>query len=354
MIAHHPAKIAAVVGIALAGLVVFPRWVNRQEWTPPEQRVTAARARGDLVVNQAGIGSPPQRGPSLTGGGQVMIEIETIPHGGRIFVDDIPLAEPRVILSLTDPQEHDIVARAGCRQAIAAMTAADLESFSGPLVLELTPRKEEVLVDSIPPGARIRLNRHDTGKVTPATFLMEACEPRSISLHHSQFRTWSAEYGTDSDFDEMIEELKGVRLASIPKGSILIRKPNDYDVTIFKGKERLGMAGETIELLEGDHRLEFRNATFFVRKKLMVTVRGNRTVTPMVAFPALGTLTVQAQPSNCKVYIDGKYVDVTPIIEMPIASGGHRVKVIFVPNGAEQEVPVTVDATKNARVVVRF
>ncbi|MCZ6694972.1 MAG: serine/threonine-protein kinase, partial [Acidobacteria bacterium] len=128
MIAQHPAKIAAVVVIALAGLVVFPRWVNRQEWTPPEQRVTAARARGDLVVNQAGIGSPPQRGPSLTGGGQVMIEIETIPHGGRIFVDDIPLAEPRVILSLTDPQEHDIVARAGCRQAIAAMTAADLES----------------------------------------------------------------------------------------------------------------------------------------------------------------------------------------------------------------------------------
>ena len=354
MIAHHPAKIAAVFGIALAGLVVFPRWVNRKEWIPPEQRVAASPARQDLIVNPAGIGSPPPGAPSPSGGGQVVIEIETIPHGGRVFVDDIPLAEPRVVLSLADPQEHDIVARAGCRQAVAAMTAADLESFSGPLVLELTPRKEEVLVDSIPPGARIRLNRRDTGKVTPATFLMEACEPRSISLHHDQFRTWSGEYGTDSEFDEMVEELKGVRLASIPKGSILIRKPEDYDVEIFKGKERLGMAGDTIELLEGDHRLEFRNATFFVREKLMVTVRGNRTVTPLVAFPALGTLTVQAQPSNCKVYIDGKYVDVTPIIEMPIAAGGHRVKVIFVPNGAVRNETVTVDGTKNTRVVVRF
>ena len=354
MIAHHPAKIAAVVGIALAGLVVFPRWVNRQEWTPPEQRVAAVPARGDLVVTPAGIGSPPSGASSRSRRGQVTIEVETIPHGGRVFVDDIPLAEPRVVLSLGDPQEHDIVARAGCRQAIAAMTAADLESFSGPLVLELTPRKEEVLVDSIPPGARIRLNRRDTGKTTPATFMMEACEPRSISLHHDEFRAWSAEYPTDSDFDEMVDELKGVQLASIPKGSILIRKPKEYDVEIFKGEQRLGMAGDTIELLEGDHTFEFRNATFFVRERLKVTVRGNRTVTPMVAFPSLGTLTVQAQPSNCKVYVDGKYVDVTPIIEMPIASGGHRVRVIFVPNGSEQEVPVTVHGTKNARVVVKF
>ncbi len=75
---------------------------------------------------------------------------------------------------------------------------------------------------------------------------------------------------------------------------------------------------------------------------------------PTITFPALGTLTVQAQPSNCKVFVDDRYVDVTPVLELPISAGGHRVKVIFVPNGSTQEVPVSIDGGKNARVVVKF
>jgi hypothetical protein len=353
LIAHRPAKIAAVFLIAVAGLVVFPRWANRQESRPPAELASVAGA-SELSVSPAGIGNPPPTAAAGPQAGQVVIDIETIPHGGRILVDSIPLAEPRVVLSLSDPQEHDIVARAGCRQAIAAMKAADLESFSGPLVLELSPRKEKVLIDSQPQGARIRLNRRNTGKVTPARLTIPACEERTISLHHKGFRTWSDEYDSDSDFDAMVQALGQVSLDPIPSGSILIKKPDEYGVDIYEGGKRLGKVGETITLLEGDHHLTFKNETFFVQEKLRVSVRGNRTVTPMVSFPVLGTLTVQAQPSNCKVYVDGRYVDVTPVIDMPIAAGGHRVKVVFVPNGAEQEVPVSVDGAKNARVVVKF
>jgi hypothetical protein len=70
--------------------------------------------------------------------------------------------------------------------------------------------------------------------------------------------------------------------------------------------------------------------------------------------PGLGALTVQAQPSNCKVYVDGVYVDVTPILDLPIAAGDHAVKVVFVPNGAAQERRVTVRADRSERVMVKF
>ncbi len=352
LMAHHPAKIAAVFVIAAAGLVFFPRWTNRQEWNaPPEERAVDPAGSG-TAISPAGIGAPPATdGPAA---GQVEIEVETIPHGGRVYVDDMPLAEPRVVLSLADPQEHDIIARAGCRQAIAAITAADLQSFSGPLVLELTPRTEVVRIDSEPPGARVHLNGRKTGKVTPASFPMKACEPRSISLHREGFRAWSAEYDTDSDFDEMIRQLGSVRLEPIPSGSLLIQKPREYDVDVYKDGRRIGKAGEAIDLLEGDHALVFRNDRFFVSEKRSVSIEGGRTATPMIAFPALGTLTVHAQPSNCKVYVDGRYVDVTPVIDLPIAAGGHRVKVVFVPNGSEQERSVTVNGAQNSRVVVKF
>ena len=53
-------------------------------------------------------------------------------------------------------------------------------------------------------------------------------------------------------------------------------------------------------------------------------------------------------------YRNDRYVDVTPVLDRPISAGGHRVKVVFVPNGSTQEVPVAVDGGKNARVVVKF
>ncbi len=257
-------------------------------------------------------------------------------------------------MSLADTKPHDIVARAGCRGATAQMSASDLASVKGPLVLELAPRKEDVLVGSVPPGARILLNGKDTGKVTPGAVTIAACESRSIALEHEGYRPWSKDYDADDDFDAAVEALKKVTLEAIPTGALLVKRPKDYDLDVYSGEKRLGKAGETIVLQEGKYSLTFRNETYFVRETQQVTVNGGRTTSPLLTFPLLGSLTVQAQPSNCKVFVDDRYVDVTPILDLPIASGGHRVKVVFVPNGSIKEVPISVDGGKNARVVVKF
>jgi hypothetical protein len=81
---------------------------------------------------------------------------------------------------------------------------------------------------------------------------------------------------------------------------------------------------------------------------------GDRGASPEVVFPSLGALTVQAQPGNCKVYVDGAFVDVTPVLDLPIASGAHRVRVLFVPNGATRDVDVSITAGKTERVMVKF
>jgi serine/threonine protein kinase len=351
--ARHSLRIAAAVVLCGLGLVFFPRLVNRHEQAAGRlAEAGGAPGKQNLAAGTTTLAAVAGGGPAAAG--MVAIDVSTIPHGGAISLDATPLAEPRVVLSLSDPKPHNIVAEAGCRRAVAEMTASDLASFKGNLVLELKPRLEEVMVASEPPGARIRLNDRDTGKMTPAVLAIDGCESRSLTLQREGYRPWTASYDSDDDFDAMVESLKKVKLDPVPSGTIMIKKPSDYDVEIYAGERRIGKAGETLALQEGKHALTFRNDKLFVKESMQVTVQGGVAATPLITFPAVGSLTVQAQPSNCKVFVDGVYVDVTPVLSLPIASGGHRVKVVFVPNGAEQEVSVAVSGGKDALVTVKF
>ena len=357
LLAHQPMKIAALVLVAIGGLTIFPRWVNRFDRTHPrpvDARLQAGAAGGAFHPAAIGGGPPEEGDGSGPTGRTVAIDVETMPHGGAIFLDDIPLAAPRVVLSRSDPKPHDIQARAGCMEATAEMTAADLASFSGPLVLELRPRRAPVLIGSEPRGARIRLNGRDTGKETPVEIEMDGCEDQEVELTHAGFRPWSRTFASGGDFAAMTTDLGRITLEEIAKGTLLVSRPKAYPLDIYAGTVRIGRAGEAIELQEGKHTLTFRNDAMFVRETAQVTVEGGRTLSPAITFPGLGALTVQAQPSNCKVFVDGQYIDVTPVLERPMAAGGHKVKVVFVPNGAAREVTTVINAGKTARVMVKF
>ncbi len=345
LIAHHPVKLMALLVTLALALVVFPRWVNRHEPVPARSSERPRIPAGGQVVSTAALMGGPQ---------QVAIDIETIPHGATISLDSIPLAAPRVVLSMSDTQPHDIAAQAGCMHAVAEMTAADLASFSGPLVMELHPRRETVRIDSQPVGARIRVNGRNTGKVTPAKIDLDACEKRTITLSKSGYRKWEKTFTREDDFGAMLETLGGVDLSSIPMGSVLIRNPVSYDVAVYAGGRQVGRAGSPFDLTEGRHQLTLRNRELFVEETAPVRVVGGRTVTPSVTLPGLGILTVQASPGNCKVYIDGEYLDVTPVLGRSIAAGSHRLKVVYVPDGSVREETVVVKEGEEARLMVRF
>ena len=355
LIAHHPVKITALLITVAAGLIIFPRWVNQHEPRPDAAgyRLPAIPTEGLPLSTAALAGGPVEVGVGAVGG-QVAIDVSTIPHGATIYLDTLPLAVPRVVLARADTRPHDIEARAGCFHAVAEMTSADLASFTGPLVLELQPRREPVTINSKPEGARIWINGRDTGKKTPASVEIDGCEKRTIRLARAGHQPWSKSYDSESDFKAMADALSGVALDPLPQGRVVIQKPKEYDVEVYAGRRRLGKAGRPLNLAEGQHTLTLRNDRFFLRQRARVTVVGGKTVARAVPLPSLGTLTVQAQPSNCKVYIDGKYVDVTPVINRPIVAGMHRVRVVFVPNGATRKESAEVKAGKNTRVMVKF
>jgi serine/threonine protein kinase len=371
LIAHHPVKLAAVVVTLVAGLVVFPRWVDRAERLQSHRHAAAFQRGAELAggtgqeppIRTADLGGgqgadAPDAGPADAGNadasGRVSIEVETRPHGGTISLDDIPLAEPRVVLARSDAKTHAIRARSGCLEAMTETTAAALASHAGPITLDLKPRKETVAIGSVPAGARVRLNGRDIGKVTPVSIDMDTCEERRVELALDGRRPWSQTFAPGQGGDEVVNVLRDVTLAPIPTGTVTIPKPRGYGVEVYAGDRHVGRAGEPIALLEGRHTLTLRNDKLFVRETTQVSVVGDRGASPEVVFPSLGALTVQAQPGNCKVYVDGAFVDVTPVLDLPIGSGAHRVRVLFVPNGATRDVDVSITAGKTERVMVKF
>ena len=385
LIAHHPFKIAALVVTVAAGLLLFPRWVNRAERghrldTLRERCAQGPGARdgsapggsapggGADRVHSAGVlgGAAPApaaalvpagtSGPAVISGpaARVAIDVETSPKGGALLLDDMPLAEPRVVLAGDDPRTHEVRGRSGCMEATAEVTAANLATRTGPLVLTLRPRKEVVTIGSQPAGARVVIDGRDTGKKTPIEMELDLCDTTSVELRLDGHRPWSREFETQENAEALAATLGQVALQPIPRGKVLIPKPQGYDIDVYEGSKKIGRSGQPITLLEGKHALTLRNDKVLLRENVTVTVAGDRTVSPAAPPPALGRLTVQAQPSNCKVFIDDLYVDVTPILDMPIAAGAHRVKVVFVPNGASKETTVSIAGGKAEKVTVRF
>jgi hypothetical protein len=54
-----------------------------------------------------------------------------------------------------------------------------------------------------------------------------------------------------------------------------------------------------------------------------VEVKPGETVT--VKGPPMGSINIKAQPSNCKISIDGEFVDVSPITNLAIQAGNHTI-----------------------------
>jgi serine/threonine protein kinase len=135
-----------------------------------------------------------------------------------------------------------------------------------------------------------------------------------------------------------------------PQGKVSVTSPYAVDV---QWKDRVLARGETaaqVSLPAGRQTLTLSAPQYLLRQTVTVEVKPDA-VAEVVA-PELGRINVRANPDNCKVFIDGVFIDYPPILDRPLAAGTHSVSFKW-PDGQARDEEVVVERGKPAYVTGR-
>jgi hypothetical protein len=84
--------------------------------------------------------------------------------------------------------------------------------------------------------------------------------------------------------------------------------------------------GNPLELLPGSYRLTFRSRPdAYIRFTRTVQLKEGQTLSMKVPPDGMGSVTIKANPSNCKISINGEFIDTAPIFNLPIQAGNHTI-----------------------------
>jgi serine/threonine-protein kinase len=342
LLAGQPGKIT-VLGLSIAAvLLLFPRSFGDETLGP-------GAGRGSTQQTEAGGARP---GPLVPGSPEVMrVWVTTDPPGAELYLDGGILEGSSFPLSLGDDAEHLLMARSGCLVSEASVRVADRpEAMS----LTLSPEILDLEVVSEPDGARVILNGEDTGRRTPTRVDIDWCRQHRIRLVKDGFYPWDRTIVAEEPPEKLRAELGAAALRKIPNGYLQIPSPAGYTVEIFESGRRVGTSGERITLPAGTHRFVLKNERHFVEIEARVEIAGKQLAEPQVPLPELGYLNILALPSNCKIYVGDRYLDIPPVVNYPIAAGEYTIRAEYIPTGEIQEEAVVVEPGRQLRLNFRF
>jgi len=341
LLAGQPLKVAALAFFTVLAVLFFPRRIHEGggRGSRPGETAVAPHSTPD----EAGFGNPVKalgKMPELPKPTGHQTTVNTEP-GATIFLDNQLLNEPLVKLPESDQGEHTLLAVKGCNEKSILIEGSRLGQRTDLLPLE--PKVADLTIDSQPPGALVYLDDKLLGP-TPVTVPdFKACEPATFILHKESFSEFRRHFDGTSTWSEITGALGSVTLSEIPPGYVKIGTPPSYAVEVFEGQRLVPLKDGTLTLPEGAHTLTIKSRKVFLNLTIKADVTASKTKSQKIDWPELGSLSVQAEPSRCKIFVDGELLDYPPITEVPIVAGEHVIKAVpDADPGRAQEKRVTV------------
>jgi serine/threonine-protein kinase len=321
--------VVALAGIAAAGVLFVPQ-VREAVGLP-----TAGWARGGPSKASAGgidsaAGSPapapvPATPPvdlpgGLPAGEVVSLAVATDPPGGKIYMDDHEITGGTIVLGKSDTAPHTLVGENECFVDRMPLAAGARE---GVVIKLKTPKVNKVQVTTEPSSAKLLVDGKELRAQASGEIDLAACEPHTLAASLPGYQDVSRKFAADTVWSKVSPI--HLALEKLPEGSLVV-KGAPYDLQIFEGGKRIGNSGGPITLSAGKHALTLTNEDLFVDVKAEVHVTPGKDVTPKIAYPGIGQLTVYALPGNGDVFINGRKLGPPPIVGQSIAEGTYTLR----------------------------
>ncbi len=281
---------------------------------------------------------------SFTGhlGSSTSLAVTTKPPGAELWIDGKMVGTTPVMIQqkrdmtltfkLEGYKEKEFVLSPEAWPAAVNMT---LEPISKPVPATVF----SIALESTPPGAEVLLDGQAAG-TTPAKINLPDEKLHELVLRLAGYKE------EKRTIDQNTDSKLSIQLQSEATAGF-VRYSGRYPVTIFN--EGKALKGNPIELMPGSYTLTIRaRKGAYIRVTRNVDVVSGETAT--ISEPAMGELTVKANPSNCRISIDGEYVDDTPIFNLPVQAGSHVIQFNWQTQGKRLNKTITISAGRGETI----
>ncbi len=256
--------------------------------------------------------------------------------GAEIWVDGVDTG-------LRTPETVSLRGTRGSNQRLELRREGEILASTALLLDETTPRqwapeilptpnpppppppsiveKKTVRVVSNPSGARVLLDGQAAG-TTPMEISVTPGESGTLRVELEGYKAQGMTLAWDdlSAAQRQSGELSFRLEAKVPPGFLVLNA--GYPVTVTVAGRRQGSGAQLrLPLPPGEYEITVSAPEVFLQQTRRVSVASDSEVP--LSLPAAIATTVTAVPGNCRVSIDGRFVDFTPLIDVPVVAGNH-------------------------------
>ena len=250
--------------------------------------------------------------------GSLMIESE--PSNAKIFLDGEEIGTtPNIIRSIA-PDTYEVEVRMDGYDVWSEFV--DIEGDKEKVITAVLQMKTgSISVKSKPTGARIYLDGKEVG-TTPDILESVASGSHEVEVRKDGYDVSSKSVKVETD------KKKSVALElQINTGSISI-KSEPVEARIFLDGKEVGTTPDTLlTVTPGRHEVEVRKDRYEVwSESVDVKIGEENTLTPVLQMKT-GSIMIDSEPSNAKIYLDGKDVGTSPETVTDLKPGKHTLEI---------------------------
>jgi len=324
--AGQPVKVAAFAVLVILALLMFPRQIHEATQGDVLVRGSSKQALSQDKAGFAmpGFGSSSNQAPVPSRGGP-QAQVQTR-EGTEIYLDRLKMSGNVIKLPESDEVEHTLLAIDGCREESRLFKGSEMkESYD---LTELKPRVGALSIDSRPSKAQVFLDQKPLGTTPLIIPDYKACETHTFTLKKENYRDHQLTFGEETKWADLSQTLASVTLSEIPQGFVRFEPPPPYGLEVTLGDKPVPLKDGVMTLPEGESTVVLRSRDVIFKASKKVEVKGGKTLGVKMDWLGTGKLTVQAEPSNCRIFVDGFELGFPPVVNQDIVAGPHEIRVV--------------------------